>query len=67
MSPTRPGHQAHVSSPDAAAVCQVVDLAPAGDGTIVHLRLPPGPPRTTGNSSNGHWQASGLRLVLIPG
>ena len=27
---------------DAAAVCQVVDLAPAGDGTIVHLRLLPG-------------------------
>ena len=26
----------------AAAVCQVVDLAPAGDGTIVHLRLLPG-------------------------
>ena len=28
---------------DDAAVCQVVDLAPAGDGTIVHLRLLPGP------------------------
>jgi hypothetical protein len=27
---------------DAAAVCQVVDLVPAGDGTIVHLRLLPG-------------------------
>ena len=27
---------------DAAAVCQVVELAPAGDGTIVHLRLLPG-------------------------
>ena len=27
---------------DAAAVCQVVDLAPAGDGTIVQLRLLPG-------------------------
>ena len=27
---------------DTAAVCQVVDLAPAGDGTIVHLRLLPG-------------------------
>ncbi|HEY5361955.1 MAG TPA: hypothetical protein VIJ82_30445 [Streptosporangiaceae bacterium] len=24
------------------AVCQVVDLVPAGDGTIVHLRLLPG-------------------------
>ena len=27
---------------DAAAVCQVVDLVPAGDGTIVHLRMLPG-------------------------
>jgi hypothetical protein len=27
---------------DTAAVCQVVDLVPAGDGTIVHLRLLPG-------------------------
>jgi hypothetical protein len=27
---------------EAAAVCQVIDLVPAGDGTIVHLRLLPG-------------------------
>ncbi len=27
---------------DAMAVCQVVDLVPGGDGTIVHLRLLPG-------------------------
>jgi hypothetical protein len=27
---------------DAAAVCQVVDLVPAGGGTIVHLRPLPG-------------------------
>jgi hypothetical protein len=27
---------------EAAAVCQVVDLVPAGDGTIVLLRLLPG-------------------------
>lgn len=27
---------------DAAAVCQVVDLVPAGDGVIVHLRMLPG-------------------------
>jgi hypothetical protein len=26
----------------AAAVCQVIDLVPAGDGTIVHLRPLPG-------------------------
>jgi len=27
---------------DAAAACQVVDLIPASDGTIAHLRLLPG-------------------------
>jgi hypothetical protein len=27
---------------DATAVCQVVDLVPAADGTIVHLRILPG-------------------------
>jgi hypothetical protein len=27
---------------DAAAVCQVVDVVPGGDGMIVHLRLLPG-------------------------
>lgn len=27
---------------EAAAVCQVIDLVPAGDGTIVHLRPLPG-------------------------
>jgi hypothetical protein len=27
---------------DAAAVCQVIDLVPAGDGIIVHLRPLPG-------------------------
>lgn len=27
---------------DTAAVCQVIDLVPAGDGTIVHLKPLPG-------------------------
>ena len=27
---------------DTAAVCEVIDLAPADDGTVVHLRLLPG-------------------------
>jgi hypothetical protein len=27
---------------DAAAVCEVIDLVPVSDGTIVHLRLLPG-------------------------
>ena len=32
-----------------AAVCQIVDLASAGDGTIVHLRLLP-------ELASGYWQ-----------
>ena len=27
---------------ETAAVCQVIDLFPAGDGTVVHLKLLPG-------------------------
>jgi hypothetical protein len=27
---------------DAAAICQVIDLVPAGDGMIVHLKPLPG-------------------------
>jgi hypothetical protein len=38
----RPGALVVAGDPDAAAVCQVIDLAPAGDVTIVHLRLLPG-------------------------
>lgn len=38
----KPGALAVAGDEDTAAVCQVVDLAPAGDGTIVHLRLLPG-------------------------
>ena len=38
----KPGALVIAGDEDAAAVCQVVDLAPAGDGTIVHLRLLPG-------------------------
>jgi hypothetical protein len=34
-----PGALVVAGDHDAAAVCQVVDLVPAGDGTIVHLRL----------------------------
>jgi hypothetical protein len=37
-----PGALVVAGDQDAAAVCQVVDLAPGGDGTIVHLRLLPG-------------------------
>ena len=38
----KPGALVVAGDDDAAAVCQVVDLAPAGDGMIVHLRLLPG-------------------------
>ena len=37
-----PGALVVAGDEEAAAVCQVVDLVPAGDGTIVHLRLLPG-------------------------
>ena len=37
-----PGALVVAGDEDAAGVCQVVDLVPAGDGTIVHLRLLPG-------------------------
>lgn len=38
----QPGALVIAGDEEAAAVCQVVDLVPAGDGTIVHLRLLPG-------------------------
>ena len=38
----KPGTLVAAGGEDAAAVCQVVDLVPAGDGSIVHLRLLPG-------------------------
>jgi len=34
-----PGVLVVAGDEEAAAVCQVVDLVPAGDGTVVHLRL----------------------------
>lgn len=37
-----PGALVVAGDEDAAAVCQVVDLVPAGDGMIVHLRMLPG-------------------------
>jgi hypothetical protein len=37
-----PGALVVAGDTDAAAICQVIDLAPAGDGTIVHLRILPG-------------------------
>ena len=37
-----PGALVVAGDEDAAAVCQVVDLVPAGDGTVVHLRMLPG-------------------------
>ncbi len=37
-----PGALVVAGDEEAAAVCQVIDLVPAGDGTIVHLRPLPG-------------------------
>ena len=37
-----PGALIVAGDEDAAEVCQVVDLVPGRDGTIVHLRLLPG-------------------------
>ena len=41
-SQIKPGGLVVAGDEDAAAVCQVIDLTPAGDGTIVHLKLLPG-------------------------
>lgn len=38
----RPGAIVVAGDEDIAAVCQVVDLVPVGDSTIVHLKLLPG-------------------------
>jgi hypothetical protein len=38
----KPGALVVAGDEDSAAVCQVVDLVPAGDGVIVHLRMLPG-------------------------
>jgi hypothetical protein len=35
----KPGAIVVAGDQDAAAVCEVIGLTPAGDGTIVHLRL----------------------------
>jgi hypothetical protein len=37
-----PGAIVIAGDDDAAAVCQVIDLVPAGDGVIVHLQMLPG-------------------------
>lgn len=37
-----PGALVVAGDDDTAAVCQVLDLSAAGDGTLVHLRLLPG-------------------------
>jgi hypothetical protein len=38
----KPGSLVVAGDEDTAAVCQVIDLTPAGDGTIVHLSPLPG-------------------------
>jgi hypothetical protein len=39
---TKPGALVAAGDHDTAAVCRAAGLAPAGEGTIVHLRLLPG-------------------------
>jgi hypothetical protein len=41
-SQIKPGTLVVAGDEEAAAICQVIDLTPAGDGTIVHLKLLPG-------------------------
>ena len=41
-SQIKPGTLVVAGDEDAAAICQAIDLTPAGDGTIVHLKLLPG-------------------------
>ena len=41
-SQIKPGTLVVAGDEDAAAICQVIDLTSAGDGTIVHLKLLPG-------------------------
>ena len=38
-SQIKPGVLVVAGGDDAAALCQVVDLAPTGDSTVVHLKL----------------------------
>jgi len=38
----KPGSLVVAGDEDTAAVCQVIDLMPAGNGTIVHLKPLPG-------------------------
>jgi len=41
-SQVSPGAIVIAGDEEVAAVCQVIDLVPAGDGTIVHLQALPG-------------------------
>jgi hypothetical protein len=41
-SQIKPGAIVTAGDEDAAAICQVIDLVPAGDGMIVHLKPLPG-------------------------
>jgi hypothetical protein len=38
----KPGAIVIAGDEDAAAVCEVIDLVPVGDGTVVHLKPLPG-------------------------
>jgi hypothetical protein len=57
----KPGAIVTAGNQESPAVCQVVGLAPAGDGTIVHLRILPGWSTTTAPSRSGHSPPSRRR------
>ena len=60
----KPGALIVAGDEDTAAVCEVIDLAPAGDGTIVHLRLLPRPGR--GLPSSGRTGTCKLTMRSCP-
>ena len=67
-----PGSSRRGGDQESRRVCQVVDLAPAGDGTIVHLRLLPASSTNTAPWSSehspaepGHLCRSKIRILAL--
>jgi hypothetical protein len=63
----KPGAIVVAGDQDAAAVCEVIDPAPAGDGTIIHLRLLPGLVEGYRALVNAPWLANVLRDKVTGG
>jgi hypothetical protein len=66
----KPGSIVIAGDEDAAAVCQVIELVPAGDGTIVHLRPLPslvlGLPKLIRSHAPTAGRASAARPLVKP-